>query len=208
MRGVGLLATAAGEVGSQGLPKSLLSRRNPITRGVGELAGWQPGIVEFVRAASGQLARTAVRRLAFGKNDVPSEVVSFMQEMLGVSTVRQLASFADTFGTHDRYAALAGLAHVHTLVVGGDADRITPYAHTERIADGLPDATVLRLPEAGHMVQLERPDEVNAAVLELVRSCADGRTVKRQGSGPRPGSRKVDPATLLDRAKRARWWRR
>lgn len=187
--GVGLLATAAGEVGSQGLPKSLLSRRNPITRGVGELAGWQPGLVEFVRAAGGQLTRTAVRHLAFGKHDVPSEVVTFMQEMLGVSSVKQLASFADTFGTHNRYAALAGLKHVHTLVVGGDADRITPYSHTERIAAELPDASLLRLPGAGHMLQLERPDEVNEHVLDLVRACAGGTRERT-------------------RKRRSRWWRR
>ncbi|MBB3049109.1 pimeloyl-ACP methyl ester carboxylesterase [Prauserella isguenensis] len=187
--GVALLATAAGEVGSHGLPKSLLSRKNPITRGVGELAGWQPGIVEFVRAAGGQLTRTAVRHLAFGKHDVPSEVVSFMQEMLAVSSVKQLAGFADTFGTHNRYAALAGLKHVHTLVVGGDADRITPYSHTERIVAELPDASLLRLPGAGHMLQLEQPDEVNGHVIELVQRCTG--------------------VTGKEKAKRkSRWWRR
>ncbi|GAA1244467.1 alpha/beta hydrolase [Prauserella halophila] len=193
VRGVALLATAAGEVGSHGLPKSLLSRKNPFTRSVGGLAGWQPGIVEFVRAAGGQLTRTAVRHLAFGKHDVPSEVVSFMQEMLAVSSVKQLAAFADTFGTHDRYAALAGLAHVHTLVVGGDADRITPQAHTERIVAEMPDASLLRLPGAGHMLHLEQPDEVNRHVIELVQRCAG---VRSQRKATRKATRK------------ARWWRR
>ncbi|MBB3662094.1 MULTISPECIES: alpha/beta fold hydrolase [Prauserella salsuginis group] len=189
VRGVALLATAAGEVGSHGLPRSLLSRKNPLTRSVGELAGWQPGIVEFVRAAGGQLTRTAVRHLAFGKHDVPSAVVSFMQEMLAVSSVKQLAGFADTFGTHNRYAALAGLKHVHTLVVGGDADRITPYSHTERIVAELPDASLLRLPGAGHMLQLEQPDEVNSHVIDLVQQCAG---VTGQGQAKR----------------KSRWWRR
>lgn len=189
VRGVALLATAAGEVGSHGLPKSLLSRRNPLTRGVGELADWQPGIVEFVRAAGGQLTRAAVRHLAFGKHDVPPELVSFMQEMLAVSSVKQLAGFADTFGTHNRYAALAGLKHVHTLVIGGDADRITPQPHTDRIAAELPDASLLRLPGAGHMVQLEQPDEVSRHLIELVQQCAGV-------AGEEQSKRK------------SRWWRR
>src|SRR5438067_3770167 len=73
--GVALIATAAGEVGSRGLSRGLLSKYNPVTKGVGELAGWQPGLVEFARAASGQLTRQAVRWLAFGPKPVPSRLV-------------------------------------------------------------------------------------------------------------------------------------
>ncbi|MFC4001502.1 alpha/beta fold hydrolase [Prauserella oleivorans] len=182
VRGVVLIATAAGEVGSRGLPRSLLSKYNPLTRGVGELAGWQPGLVEFVRAAGSQLTRHAVRRLAFGKREVSSELVDFMLQMLAVSPVQQLAKFTDTLGSHNRYAALAGLKHVHTLVVGGDADRVTPYPHTERIAAELPDAAVLRVRGAGHMVHLEQPDLVNSHVIDLVQACAgiDGQRRRRK----------------------------
>ncbi|GAA5171093.1 MULTISPECIES: alpha/beta fold hydrolase [Amycolatopsis] len=170
--GVAFLATAAGEVGSRGLPRSLLSKYNPLTRGVGELAGWQPGLVEFVRAAGGQLTRPALRRLAFGSRDVPSEVVDFLLEMLAVTPVRGLANFVDTLGSHNRYAALAGLKHAHVLVLGGDADRFTPYSHAERIAAELPDAELARVRGAGHMVQLEQPELVNSHLIDLLQKCA------------------------------------
>src|SRR5439155_18589522 len=78
--GVAFIATAAGEVGRRGLPRGLLSKCNPVTRGVGGLAGWQPGLVEFVRAAGGQLTRQAVRRLAFGSRTVHPRLVDFMLE--------------------------------------------------------------------------------------------------------------------------------
>ncbi|TKG67652.1 alpha/beta fold hydrolase [Prauserella endophytica] len=188
VRGVVLIATAAGEVGSRGLPRSLLSKYNPLTRGVGELAGWQPGLVEFVRAAGGQLTRHAVRRLAFGRRDVDSRLVDFMLEMLGVSSVRQLVNFVDTLGSHNRYAALAGLKHVHVLVVGGDADRLTPYSHAERMAAELPDARLVRARGAGHMVHLEQPDLVNDHIIELLRVCSG-----------------ADRQRLV---RRIRWWRR
>lgn len=186
--GVALIATAAGEVGGSGLGRSLLSRYNPLTRGVGELAGWQPGLVEFVRAAGGQLTRHAVRRLAFGKHDVSPELVDFMLEMLGATPVRQLVSFVDTLGSHNRYAALAGLKYPQVLVIGADADRITPFAHAERMAVELPHATLVRAAGAGHMVQLEQPELVNGHLVQLVRSCSGGRS-KRS-------------------TRRVRWWRR
>ncbi|EHR49049.1 putative hydrolase or acyltransferase of alpha/beta superfamily [Saccharomonospora marina XMU15] len=176
VRGVALIATAAGEVGSHGLGRSLLSKYNPVTRGVGELAGWQPGLVEFLRAAGGQLTRHAVRRLAFGKGEVSPELVDFMQEMLRVSSVRQLVGFAETLGSHNRYAALAGLKHAQVLVVGAEADRITPFAHAERMAAELPQARLVRVEDAGHMVHLERPELVNDHLRQLVRSCSDARS--------------------------------
>lgn len=148
VEGVALIATAAGEVGARGLPRSLLSKYNPLTRGVGGLAGWQPGLVEFVRAAGGQLTRQAVRRLAFSSRDVSSRLVDFMLEMLDVTPVRGLVNFVDTLGSHNSYAALAGLKHAHVLVVGGDSDRFTPFSHAE----------LVRVRSAGHMVQLEQPE--------------------------------------------------
>ncbi|EIE97467.1 alpha/beta fold hydrolase [Saccharomonospora glauca] len=169
IRGVGLIATAAGEVGAQGLPRSLLSKYNPLTRGVGELAEWQPGLVEFVRAAGGQLTRAAVRRLAFGSRDVPSELVDFMLEMLRETPVRQLAHFVDTLGSHNRYAALAGLKHAEVVVIGGDADRLTPFVHAERIAAELPRAKLVRVEGGGHMVHLEHHAVVNEHLADLVR---------------------------------------
>ncbi|WP_158881624.1 alpha/beta fold hydrolase [Amycolatopsis anabasis] len=172
VQAVALIATAAGEVGARGLPRSLLSKYNPLTRGVGGLAEWQPGLVEFVRAAGGQLTRQAVRRLAFGDRDVSPRLVDFMLEMLDVTPVRGLVNFVDTLGSHNRYAALAGLKHAHVLVIGADSDRFTPYSHAERIAAELPDAELVRVRGAGHMVQLEQPELVNSHLIDLLqRAC-------------------------------------
>lgn len=171
VRGVALIATAAGEIGARGLPRPLLSKYNPLTRGVGGLAGWQPGFVEFVRAAGGQLTRQAVRRLAFGSRDVSPELVDFVIEMLQVTSVRGLVNFIATLGSHNRYAALAGLKHAHVLVIGGESDRFTPFWHAERIAAELPDAELVGIRGAGHMVQLEQPELVNSHLIDLVQRC-------------------------------------
>lgn len=105
-----------------------------------------------------------------------------MLEMLEVTPVRGLVNFVDTLGSHNRYAALAGLKHAHVLVVGGDSDRFTPIAHAERIAAELPDAELVRVRGAGHMVQLEQPELVNSHLIDLVQRCTgtDGETSERR----------------------------
>jgi pimeloyl-ACP methyl ester carboxylesterase len=179
--GVALIATSAGEVGRKGLPRPILSRHNPLTRTVGEVASWQPEIVDWIRTAGGGLTRQGVRRLAFGNRAVPASLIDFMVEMLAVTPVPVLTDFVPTLGTHDRYAALAGLRHCETLVIAGDRDRITPYQHSERMAVELPDAVLLRVFGAGHMVMLEEPELVTEELIGFVRRClAHARAPRRR----------------------------
>ena len=176
VRGVALIGTSAGEVGQQGLPLPVLSRYNRITRTVGDLAAWQPEIVEWVRSAGGGLTRQGVRRLAFGDRSVSRQLVDFMVDMLNVTEVPVLTAFLPTLGTHDRYAALAGLRHCEVLVLSGDEDRLTPFQHAERIAAELPAATLVRAAGAGHMVMLEQPDLVTGELITLIRAAGTGGT--------------------------------
>jgi pimeloyl-ACP methyl ester carboxylesterase len=179
IRGVALIGTSAGEIGSSGLPRPILSRYNPLTRSVGTLADWQPGLVELVRAAGGQLTRRAVRLVAFGSRSVSPRLVDFLVDMLNVTPVRVLADFIETLGSHNRYAALAGLQHCYVLVLSGDRDRMTPFSHAERIAAELPDAKLVKVRGAGHMVIMEQPDIVNVNLVDLVRQCESGRGAGR-----------------------------
>jgi len=62
-----------------------------------------------------------------------------------------------------RADALAGLS-VPTLVIGADADLLTPDA--DAIASAIPNAKLVVVPAAGHAVALEAPELVAAAILE------------------------------------------
>lgn len=172
VRGVCLLTTAAGEVGRRGLPRSVLSRYSPVGWGAGRIGGladWQPGLVEFVRAAGGQLTRQAVRRLGFGDNRVSPSVVDFLIRLLDGTPVRELVNFIATLDEHDRYTALSALKATNVLVIGADSDLITPFSHCERIADELPEAELVRVRGAGHMVQFEQPEVVNSHLIDLLQ---------------------------------------
>jgi pimeloyl-ACP methyl ester carboxylesterase len=57
---------------------------------------------------------------------------------------------------------------VPVLVAVGEEDQLTPQADAEAMVEQIPNARFLRIARAGHLASLERPDEVNAALLELL----------------------------------------
>nr|WP_255220142.1 alpha/beta fold hydrolase [Burkholderia glumae] len=64
----------------------------------------------------------------------------------------------------DSRADLAAIA-VPTLVLTGDSDAIAPPAHAREMADAIPGAKLVIVPECGHNATLECPEAVNAALL-------------------------------------------
>ena len=65
---------------------------------------------------------------------------------------------------HDTFDELATLA-VPTLVVHGDADLLIPTDNGKLLAGRIPNAELVLLPGAGHMLQADAGDAVREAVL-------------------------------------------
>lgn len=166
--GVALVSTSAGEVAGNGLQATLLSRHNPFTRGVGFLARIQPGLVKVVRVTARDLIWWITRSMAYGDRKVAPWLVDLVDTMISTNAVDALTDFVDTVGSHNRVAALPALATCEVLVAAGDADRLIPFAHAERIAAELPGATLVRLTGAGHLPMLEQPEAVDRALAELL----------------------------------------
>jgi pimeloyl-ACP methyl ester carboxylesterase len=59
---------------------------------------------------------------------------------------------------------LLAATQVPTLVIVGAEDELTPPAESERIAEAIPGATLVVIPQSGHLSNLERPDEFNQAL--------------------------------------------
>jgi pimeloyl-ACP methyl ester carboxylesterase len=170
--GVALVSTSAGEVANAGLPGTLLSRHNPLTRGVGLLARLQPTLVETARRALGDVLWSLTRSFAYGDRNVAPWLVDLVDTMIGVNAVDALIDFTDTVDSHDRVAALPALATCEVLVAAGDADRVIPVTHSDVIAGELPDATLLRFPGVGHLPMLEQPARMDEALIGLIRRSA------------------------------------
>lgn len=71
---------------------------------------------------------------------------------------RAMAARPDSFGT------LRSLT-VPTLVVRGAEDELSTEADAAALADAVPDAKLVTIPQAGHLPNVETPAEFNAALL-------------------------------------------
>jgi pimeloyl-ACP methyl ester carboxylesterase len=178
--GVALLCTSAGDLGSLDLARPFLSKRSKLMALGAIAAARRPGAVEWGRRLTSPAFRPIIRKLAFGVGDVDPEVADLVDRMIAATSVEVLTDFARTLGEHDRYRALAGLRNCHVLVMGGDADRVTPYSHTEAMAAQLPDAELVRIPGAGHLAMLEEPEFVNEHLADLLRRSLDRVRVRRR----------------------------
>ena len=62
---------------------------------------------------------------------------------------------------------------VPTLLVWGELDARSPLSVAREFARAIPHAELVVIPGAGHMSNLERPDEFNAAVRTFCRRVGD-----------------------------------
>ena len=84
------------------------------------------------------------------------------------TSVETLTKYLQTLYTHSRVPALDTLRGVPVLVVVGDRDYLTPVAHSEEILKHLPEAEFLTIENSGHVVMLEKADQVNAALIPFL----------------------------------------
>lgn len=78
-----------------------------------------------------------------------------------------MAGLLDALATitgHDSRAVL-GSIQVPTLVLVGSEDEETPPSYAQGIVDLMPHARLQVIPGAGHLLNLEAPDAVNAAIM-------------------------------------------
>ncbi|MEV6208388.1 alpha/beta hydrolase [Kitasatospora sp. NPDC051914] len=173
--GVGLVGTLAGDWNSVtlGLPPvgaRLLRKLAPATV---KLLGRQVELVEATRRFGADVAAVFYRRFSFGSKDVDPQVVRFAEQLLDATPIDVVAEFYPAFGLHDKKTALAALDGIPVLVLAGSEDLLTPPAHSEEIARALPGAELVVLPETGHLLMLERPEEVDRHLSELLHRAAD-----------------------------------
>jgi pimeloyl-ACP methyl ester carboxylesterase len=74
----------------------------------------------------------------------------------------------DALPTFDRRAPVLQRLAAPVLLLGGEADRCTPPAALEALAQVLPDAVHVSLPQVGHWPQLESPEAFDAVLLHFL----------------------------------------
>ncbi|MGW2783823.1 alpha/beta fold hydrolase [Streptomyces populi] len=185
--GVALVGTSPGRLGEVnfGLPVAGVAAVRRVLPGVLKALGQQAALVERGRRATADLFAGIIKRYSFASRDVDPAVVRFAERMIEGTPIDVVAEFYPAFTEHDKTAALARFAELPVLVLAGVKDLVTPSEHSEAIADLLPDAELVLVPDAGHLVMLEHPEVVIDRLADLlVRAGAvpAGATVGPYGS--------------------------
>ncbi|MFD1658962.1 alpha/beta fold hydrolase [Streptomyces caeni] len=192
--GVALVGTSSGRLGEVnfGLPVAGVNAVRRVLPGVLRVLGQQAALVEKGRRATADLFAGIIKRYSFASRDVDPVIARFAERMIEGTPIDVVAEFYPAFSDHDKTSALARFADLPVLVLAGLQDLVTPSEHSEAIAGLLPDAELVLVPDAGHLVMLEHPEVVTDRLADLLMRAGAvpaGATVGGYGSTStaRPG---------------------
>jgi len=174
--GAALISTSSGNLAELnfGLPELLTRVRVAFL----PVAAWTmrrtPVLAERTRRVAADLVSAVTRSLSFASSDVDPALTRYVDAMISGTPVDVIAEFYPALAGLDETGSLEPLRAIPTLVLTGDADKMIPKEHSELLVQGLGGAEgdaveFVVVPDAGHMVLLEKPDEVTAALTRLLR---------------------------------------
>ncbi|WP_137725424.1 alpha/beta fold hydrolase [Prescottella subtropica] len=169
--GVGLLSTTAAGLNQSGLGRNL---NNPVIDAFRLAVRTAPGVVQQARGAARAIIAPILRAASYG-TEVSPRLVEFSDGMLGDISVVTIVHFLETLELHDESEALPVLADTPALVLCGDADMIIPFPSSKALATGLHRSELVRVRDAGHLVELEFPQVTSDAIDRLVRRAVSSR---------------------------------
>ena len=177
--GVGLVSTTAGGLS----PHRILAPAVPsglgsalALRAVATLARGHR-TVDGVRRIGKAVASVVTDTFAFG-DEVPATYVEFVDQMLSATPFAVIAEFFPHFSSLDKFETVEALGAVPVTIICGTKDKLTAIGHSRKLQSRIPGATLLECEGAGHMVLLERHEQVNAALDQLF--AAAGERVDRR----------------------------
>jgi len=167
--GVGLCSTSAGGLdqvpivfpGKVGMLARTLAK--PTVAALARV----PDVVEYSRKAGSDLIYLLTRKYSFG-SEVPPAFTEFVNEMIAATPIEVIADFYPIFALHDKYDSLEPLQKVECVVIGGDKDHLTPFAHAEEIVRRVPGAELVEVQNCGHLGLVEHHREFTAALLGMI----------------------------------------
>lgn len=96
------------------------------------------------------------------------DVVEYHAEEIERCTITTVLGYMDDLINHDETEAAAKLTGVPGVVMVGQKDNVTPASQTRSIAHRWPKSKLREIPETGHMLPVESPEDVNEELAELV----------------------------------------
>jgi pimeloyl-ACP methyl ester carboxylesterase len=165
--GAAFVSTSSGRLDTVtlGLPEMGPFLRSQIPR---VLAFRSRTLTKRARRRAPIIERRIVRNFLFGK---PLRLVDTALTVEGIinSPAATMVGFYENCMTHERTEALKVYDGIPTHVLVGTRDVLTPPDHGRRIAENIEGAVFTLVPDAGHMLPLERDELVSGVLIRLVR---------------------------------------
>lgn len=168
---VGLISTSAGRIAlGAPAPVARLLFSTGAIRTLSWVLWYCAPLTDRLALFRTPVARRMLRRQLFGLDPAPEHMVSQMQQMWAGTSRAMAAAFYPGMLAHDTTQALSALSPIPSLVLTGGADNTIPAQHSHHIAAGIGSkARLIRVPRAGHMVNVTHADTVNDALRWLLR---------------------------------------
>ncbi|MFC0454272.1 alpha/beta fold hydrolase [Rhodococcus jostii] len=161
----GLIATAASELTGSGIARSL---SNPLVLAATTVARHAPWILGAGRVVAGKACERVVRHAAYGRAPIHPRLITCANTLINDTASATILGFLPAFVHLDETAGVKALAPIPTMVLCGSGDLMTPYTHSQNIAEQLPLSELVPVPDAGHMVLRERAPVVSEAIVRLL----------------------------------------
>ena len=169
--GTALVATSSGRLDTVtlGLPEAGPLVRAQIPR---MLALRSRTLSRRARRRAPIVERLVMRRFLFGRPLRLADAALAVEGLISCPGDTVVGYYEDCMH-HERTQALEVLGGIPTHVLVGTRDVLTPPEHARRIADHVEGAVLTVVPDAGHMLPLERDRIVSGVLIRLVRDHLD-----------------------------------
>ncbi|WP_415624070.1 alpha/beta fold hydrolase [Mycobacterium intermedium] len=160
-----LVATAAGRLGSHGLGRLL---DTPVTSVLYHLVHRMPraGTDEVIQFLARPVCAALARYAGYGEA-APESSVAMSAATIDATPATTKVGFLLGLKEYDCSATLGSITAKTTIISGG-ADKLTPIWHACELAKGIPGATLIHRPAAGHTLLHEVPQLVTEAISTAV----------------------------------------
>lgn len=175
LAGAVLMSTSGSDVVGGGVLSAGLAAAsgvgNRLARRAFDTLGRRAGHADALYSSSNDLSFLLTKIVGLSADASPAHV-AFTEQLLLDTPTAVKAAIGPMFTSLDMRQA-AGLLKAPTIVMVGDADRVTPPRQAHRLMELLPEAELIELPGVGHMAPLEAHQAVTAHIRAFARRVMD-----------------------------------
>ena len=158
--GVVLISTSIDKLAAQGVPQILAS---PVADAARNAIESSPKEIRKFREAIAALMAPSLAVAVFARR-TDYEIIEFHAAMINETPLETFVGYLDDLQDHDEFAAGPYLEGLPGAVLVGTKDDVTPRKQADLIMEKWPDAELVEVDGAGHMLPLEAPEAVNRAI--------------------------------------------